>query len=73
VIDLSEIDPNAEPLLISGIRNHPTGEIRHIPGGGIGMGGCPAATFLAEYDAALEAAYRLGWRDACALDEQTTP
>ena len=39
-----------EPIIISGMRRHPTGEVRHIPTGGIGMGGMSTAGFLAALD-----------------------
>lgn len=42
-----------EPLLIAGMRRHPSGEVRHIPGDGAGMGGTSTAGFLREYDEAV--------------------
>jgi hypothetical protein len=36
------------PLIISGMRRHPSGEVRHIPGDGIGMSGTSTEGFLRE-------------------------
>jgi hypothetical protein len=41
---------NTEALMISGMRRHSTGEVRHMPGNGIGMSGTTTAGFLRELD-----------------------
>jgi hypothetical protein len=40
-----------EPLLVSGMRKNPTGEVRYTPGNGFGMIGTSTRGFLAELDA----------------------
>ena len=57
---------NDEPMLISGIRSDPSGEVVHLPESGRGKLGTTAKGFLHEYDDAIYAAYARGYRDAVA-------
>jgi len=58
----------SEPMMVHGMRRHPEGEVRHIPGGGVGMSGTSTRGFLTELDdwiagnkaAAWDEGYRAG-------------
>jgi hypothetical protein len=45
-----ENDAPVEPLLVSGMRNRPSGEVRHLPLDGRGMTGTTTRGFLGELD-----------------------
>jgi hypothetical protein len=55
-------DPNADPLLVTGMRQDSTGDVRHIPDVTV-MSGTTTRGFLAEYDEAIAAAYQRGYTD----------
>jgi hypothetical protein len=46
----AENDAPVEPLLVSGMRNRPSGEVRHLPLDGRGMTGTTTRGFLGELD-----------------------
>ena len=50
-----------EPMLVSGMRRHPDGQVRHIPLPPIGMGGTSTQGFLTEYDRAIREAKAEAW------------
>jgi hypothetical protein len=52
----AENDAPTEPLLVSGMRHRPSGEVRHLPLDGRGMTGTTTRGFLAELD---------DWRRQC--------